>query len=200
MNWSLFLLFCIFFATIALLKNYASLNDIKSHRRGPFNIIDAICIALVLYWLFIEKYMNKIADDYLVIFSIIAPVAIFFYVLSVLFPGSLKSKTREERWARSGRIWKEYGIFFVIMSVGLFVMKAPSIKKDPIAFLFILTACVFTLFLYFDTREGFGMSPGTPVQLSSTHVPTREDMYYWKNVYPKVVRKEIYNLTESDLH
>lgn len=144
--------------------------------------------------------MNKTSYNYLISFSIILPIAIFFYIASVLFPGRLKGKTREWRWARSGRIWKEYGIFFVIMSVGLFVMKAPSIKKDPVAFLFLLTVCVFTLFLYFDTREGFGMSPGTPVQLSSTHVPTREDMYYWKNVYPKVVRKEIYNLTESDLH
>jgi hypothetical protein len=44
------------------------------------------------------------------------------------------------------------------------------------------------------------MSPGTPVQLSSTHVPTKEDEYYWKNVYPKIVRREIYEMTESDLH
>jgi hypothetical protein len=63
--------------------------------------------------------------------------------------------------------------------------------------LFCLTILVLIVFKRYD---GFGMSPGTPVQLSSTHVPTKQDAYYWKNVYPKIVRKEIYNLTESDLH
>jgi hypothetical protein len=47
--------------------------------------------------------------------------------------------------------------------------------------------------------EGFGTSPGTMVQLSTSHVPTEDDAYYYKYVYPKLVRKEIYNLTESDL-
>jgi len=47
--------------------------------------------------------------------------------------------------------------------------------------------------------EGFGTSPGTMVQLSTSHVPTVDDAYYYKYVYPKLVRKEIYNLTESDL-
>lgn len=69
--------------------------------------------------------------------------------------------------------------------------------KWSLCLLFILTVLVLIVFKRYD---GFGMSPGTPVQLSSTHVPTQEDMYYWKNVYPKIVRKEIYNLTESDLH
>jgi len=50
-------------------------------------------------------------------------------------------------------------------------------------------------------KEAFGStSPGTMVQLQTSHVPTEEDEYYWKNIYPKIVRKEIYNLTESDLH
>lgn len=69
--------------------------------------------------------------------------------------------------------------------------------KWSLCLLFCVTVLVLIVFKRYD---GFGMSPGTPVQLSSTHVPTREDMYYWKNIYPKVVRKEIYNLTESDLH
>ena len=47
--------------------------------------------------------------------------------------------------------------------------------------------------------EGFGTSPGTMVQLQTSHVPTVEDAYYYKYVYPKLVRKEIYNMTESDL-
>ena len=50
-------------------------------------------------------------------------------------------------------------------------------------------------------KEGFGAtSPGTMVQLSTSHVPTEDDAYYYKYVYPKLVRKEIYNMTESDLH
>jgi len=69
--------------------------------------------------------------------------------------------------------------------------------KWSLCLLFTLTVLVLIVFKRYD---GFGMSPGTPVQLSSTHVPTQEDAYYWKNVYPKIVKKEIYNLTESDLH
>ena len=49
-------------------------------------------------------------------------------------------------------------------------------------------------------QEGFGTSPGTMVQLRTSHVPTEEDAYYYKYIYPKLVRKEIYNMTESDLH
>ena len=48
-------------------------------------------------------------------------------------------------------------------------------------------------------KEGFGTSPGTMVQLQTSHVPTEKDAYYYKYVYPKLVRKEIYNMTESDL-
>ena len=48
--------------------------------------------------------------------------------------------------------------------------------------------------------EPFGStSPGTMVQLQTSHVPTEEDSYYYKHVYPKLVRKEIYEMTESDL-
>jgi hypothetical protein len=69
--------------------------------------------------------------------------------------------------------------------------------KWSLCLLFSLTVIVLIIFKRYD---GFGMSPGTPVQLRTSHVPTQEDAYYWKNVYPKIVRKEIYNLTESDLH
>lgn len=58
-----------------------------------------------------------------------------------------------------------------------------------------------TLLVVTNQKEGFGStSPGTMVQLQTSHVPTEEDEYYWKNIYPKIVRKEIYDLTESDLH
>ena len=46
--------------------------------------------------------------------------------------------------------------------------------------------------------ESFGTSPGTMQQLSSTHVPTEDDAYFYKFVYPQMIRKEITNMTEGD--
>jgi hypothetical protein len=46
-------------------------------------------------------------------------------------------------------------------------------------------------------KEGF-TSPGTMVQLASSHVPTAEDYNYYKNIYPKVVRRDIADMTGSD--
>jgi len=43
-------------------------------------------------------------------------------------------------------------------------------------------------------REAF-TSPGTMVQLSTSHVPTEEDAYFYKFVYPRQVRKEIARMT-----
>lgn len=64
---------------------------------------------------------------------------------------------------------------------------------------FMIFAILFHALRYLS-KEGFGTSPGTMVQLRTSHVPTEEDAYYYKYVYPKLVRKEIYNMTESDLH
>jgi hypothetical protein len=47
------------------------------------------------------------------------------------------------------------------------------------------------------TREGF-TSPGTMDQLASTHVPIEEDMYYYTQVYPKQLRREITSMTGGD--
>ena len=48
-------------------------------------------------------------------------------------------------------------------------------------------------------NEGFGAtSPGTMVQLSTSHVLTEEDEEYYKNVYPKMVRNDILNMTGGD--
>ena len=56
--------------------------------------------------------------------------------------------------------------------------------------LLVVVAVVF-LFL---RRDGF-TSPGTMVQLATSHVPTAEDYYYYKNIYPKVVRRDITDMT-----
>jgi hypothetical protein len=56
------------------------------------------------------------------------------------------------------------------------------------------------LMFFSSNEEAFGAtSPGTMVQLRTSHVPTEEDSYYWNYVYPKLVQKEIRNMTESDL-
>lgn len=69
--------------------------------------------------------------------------------------------------------------------------------KWSLCLLFTLTVIVLIIF---KRTDGFGTSPGTMVQLSTSHVPNEQDEYYWKNIYPKIVKREIYNLTESDLH
>jgi hypothetical protein len=64
----------------------------------------------------------------------------------------------------------------------------------------ILTA-VALLFItsLFAVREGFGStSPGTMVQLATSHVPTEDDIYFYQNTYPKIVRREITNMTGGD--
>jgi hypothetical protein len=48
-------------------------------------------------------------------------------------------------------------------------------------------------------KEGFAAtSPGTLVQLRTSHVPTEEDWWYSTMVYPKIVRREITSMTGSD--
>ena len=49
-----------------------------------------------------------------------------------------------------------------------------------------------------ELREAFGTSPGTIVQLQASRVPTQGDYQFYKHVYPRRVRREIRNLTDSD--
>lgn len=64
----------------------------------------------------------------------------------------------------------------------------------------LLVLLVIAVLALFNIQENFGMSPGTMVQLQTSHVPTEEDAYYQRYIYPRLVKKEIYNMTESDLH
>ena len=52
----------------------------------------------------------------------------------------------------------------------------------------------------FKLQENFGMSPGTIVQLQTSHVPTEEDAYYQRYIYPKILKRDLYDMTESDLY
>jgi hypothetical protein len=54
-----FLLFCIVVAILALFKNYdefkggrGGFRSSRGGRRGPFTILDAVVIVLVLFWIF----------------------------------------------------------------------------------------------------------------------------------------------------
>ena len=66
-------------------------------------------------------------------------------------------------------------------------------KYSLVTLLIILLICITR-----EKMEPFGTSPGTMDQLSSTHVPTQEDLDFYQNVYPKMVRREITELTEGD--
>ena len=69
-------------------------------------------------------------------------------------------------------------------------------KRNAILIIVLLILCILMV-VY--TTEGFGAtSPGTMVQLVSSHVPTQEDVDYYVNEYPKVVRREIAHMTGED--
>jgi hypothetical protein len=74
-------------------------------------------------------------------------------------------------------------------------------RNTQVLLLFLL--CGAALFLFLVTHplclEHFGAtSPGTMVQLQTSHVPTQEDVNYFNFVLPKLVRKDITNLTGDD--
>jgi hypothetical protein len=84
--------------------------------------------------------------------------------------------------------------------VAIFIFFLFIFSYTGLAFQSIIFWSLYTLIAHIFIREGFAAtSPGTMVQLRTSHVPTEEDSYYWKYVYPKQVAKEIKNMTESDL-
>ncbi len=66
-------------------------------------------------------------------------------------------------------------------------------------YLLLLTVIMLAIVLYYSRRyrtEAFGMSPGTLVQLQSSHVPTGEDDDEMKE-YVKQVRHDLVDMTGS---
>jgi hypothetical protein len=63
---------------------------------------------------------------------------------------------------------------------------------------FILLALILVSALFYNKEGFFGTSPGTLVQLATSHVPTEEDISQAK-LDREQVRKDIYDMTESDL-
>jgi hypothetical protein len=62
-----------------------------------------------------------------------------------------------------------------------------------------LFALTMLICLYKCDKEGFGStSPGTMLQLKTSHVPTQEDYNFYTNEYPRIVRREVTDLTGED--
>jgi hypothetical protein len=53
------------------------------------------------------------------------------------------------------------------------------------------------LLLSWCMKESF-TSPGTMVQLATSHVPTQEDYNFFKWEYPQIVRRDITDMTGGD--
>jgi len=65
----------------------------------------------------------------------------------------------------------------------------------------LLVSIVIVVLAVFKVKENFGStSPGTMVQLQTSHVPTEEDEYYQRVIYPRILKRDLYDMTESDLY
>ena len=64
-------------------------------------------------------------------------------------------------------------------------------------YIFVGFLAVMLVFSYFAMKDNF-TSPGTMVQLASSHVPTQEDVDYYKYVYPRMVRHDLADMTGED--
>ncbi len=61
-----------------------------------------------------------------------------------------------------------------------------------------IVAVLLLVFSFEFVRKESFTSPGTMVQLASSHVPTEEDYNYYRNIYPKVVRRDLTDMTGAD--
>ena len=62
---------------------------------------------------------------------------------------------------------------------------------------YILFIAFIAIVYFFWNKEGF-TSPGTMVQLATSHVPTQEDVDYYQYIYPKRVRQDLIDMTGED--
>jgi len=85
-------------------------------------------------------------------------------------------------------------------------MSVKSFMKQCNSYTFLSIVVVLSLVVFIFVTHGwnlqkmepFGTSPGTMVQLQTSHVPTQDDYNFYTRVYPKMVRREITDMTESD--
>ena len=72
-------------------------------------------------------------------------------------------------------------------------------RKNLLPALIAFLTVIMLMFLHSaKSYESFGTSPGTMTQLQTSHVPTEEDYQFYKNEYPKIVRREVTDLTGGD--
>ena len=72
-------------------------------------------------------------------------------------------------------------------------------KNSGVFLLFLLVVCgLFLVRIVYGVEEFGATSPGTMVQLQTSHVPTQVDVDYFNFVLPKVVRKDITSMTGED--
>jgi len=72
-------------------------------------------------------------------------------------------------------------------------------KKSLFYAIALFAVLVFLVVMMPQTYEAFGAtSPGTMVQLSTSHVPTEEDADFYMNQYPRIVRRDITEMTGGD--
>ena len=60
-----------------------------------------------------------------------------------------------------------------------------------------IVAILIIVFVASTKKSGF-TSPGTMVQLATSHVPTQEDVDYYRSIYPKQVRQDLIDMTGGD--
>ena len=63
--------------------------------------------------------------------------------------------------------------------------------------MWILAIVALLVVLFVSVKKDGFTSPGTMVQLATSHVPTEEDVYYMKKVYPEIVKRDLINMTGS---
>ena len=64
-------------------------------------------------------------------------------------------------------------------------------------YIFVAFIAIVLVFSYVLSKDGF-TSPGTMVQLATSHVPTQEDVDYYRYIYPRQVRQDLIDMTGED--
>jgi hypothetical protein len=85
-------------------------------------------------------------------------------------------------------------------AVNILLLMNRMAKLCPMT-LSIIFAVIFTLmYVGGAVVEGFAAtSPGTTVQLQTSHVPTEEDEEYMRKMYPRIVNRDLKNMTGEGL-
>lgn len=67
-----------------------------------------------------------------------------------------------------------------------------------IHYLLISVVAILVIVWIASTKKSGFTSPGTMVQLATSHVPTQEDVDYYRYIYPKMVRHDLADMTGED--